>query len=91
MSLLIYEIFKNYTNELIYKIEVESQKQKTNMLTGSKQGGINWEIGTDIYTLLYVIWITNKDLPQSTEDSTQYSVMAYLGKEFLKEWLYVYV
>ena len=91
MILLIYEIFKNYTNELIYKTEVESQKQKNNILTGSKQGGINWEIGVDIYTLLYVIQITNKDLPQSTGDATQYSVMAYLGKEFLKEWLYVYV
>ena len=26
MILLIYEIFKNYTNELLYKTEVESQK-----------------------------------------------------------------
>ena len=27
----------------------------------------------------------------STGNSTQYSVMTYMGKEFLKEWIYVYV
>ena len=25
-------------------------------------GGINWEVGMDIYTLLYINWVTNKDL-----------------------------
>ena len=43
-------------------------------------GGINWEIGTDIYTLLYIKWISNKDLLYSPGNSTQYSVMAYMGK-----------
>ena len=54
-------------------------------------GGINWEIGIDIYTLLYIKQITNKDLLYSTGKSTQYSVMAYMGKESKKEWIYVYV
>ena len=35
----------------------------------------------DIYTLLYIKQITNKDLLYSTENSTQYSVMTYVGKE----------
>ena len=35
--------------------------------------------------------MTNKDLLYSTEDSTQYSVMAYMGIESKKEWIYVYV
>ena len=39
-------------------------------------GGINWEIGIGIYTLLYTEWITNKNLVVSTGNSTQYSVMA---------------
>ena len=44
---------KNGTNELIYKTEIESQMQKTNLWSPrGKGGGINWEIGTDIYTLL---------------------------------------
>ena len=30
------------------------------------KGGINWEIGIDMYTLLYIKQITNKDLLYST-------------------------
>ena len=52
---------------------------------------INWEIGIDIYTLLYVKQITNKDPLQSTENSTQYHAMAYTGEESKEEWMYVYV
>ena len=44
-------------------------------------GGMNWEIGIDIYTLLYIKQITNKDLLYSMGNSTQYSVMAYMGKK----------
>ena len=69
---------KKGTNELIYKTEVESQIQKTNLwLPGSKGGRINWEIGIDIYTLLYIKQITNKDLPYSTGNSAQHSVMTW--------------
>ena len=55
------------------------------------KGGINWEIGIDIYTLLYIKQITNKDLMYSTGSSTQYSLMTYMGKGSKKEWIYVYV
>ena len=48
-------------------------------------------IGIDVYTLLYIKQITNKDLLYSTGNSTQYSAMAYMGKESKKEWIYVYV
>ena len=37
--------------------------------------------GTDIYTLLYVIQETNKDLVYSTGSSTRYSVMVHMGTE----------
>ena len=33
----------------------------------------------------------NKDPLNSTENSTQYSVIIYVGKESEKEWIYVYV
>ena len=46
--------------------------------------GINWETVTDIHTLLYIKQITNKELLYSTENSTQYSTMAYMGKESKK-------
>ena len=52
---------------------------------------MNWEIGTDIYTLLYIKQITNKDLLYNTRNSTQNSVMIYMGKESKKEYIYVYV
>ena len=46
-----------------------------------------WKVmwGIDIYTLLYRKQITNKDLLYSTGKSTQYSVMAYKGKESKKK------
>ena len=56
-----------------------------------KTWGTNWKIEMDMYTLIYVRWITNKDLLYNTGNSTQYSLMAYLGKEFKREWIYVYV
>ena len=50
-------------------------------------GGINWEIGIDIHTLLCIKQITNKDLLYSTENSTQYSLHEKII--FKKEWIYV--
>ena len=32
------------------------------MVISGWRGGINWEIGADVYTLLYIKWITNKGL-----------------------------
>ena len=37
--------------------------------------GINWESGTDLYTLLYLKQITSKDLLYSTGNTAQYSVI----------------
>ena len=51
---------------------------------GRGWGGINWEIRIDIHTLLYIKFITNKNLLYSTGDSTQYSVMTYVRKESKK-------
>ena len=62
------------------------------MGTGGKGGGgIHWEIGIDIYTLLYIKQITSKNLLYSTGNSIQYPAMACMGKESKKEWIYVYV
>ena len=62
------------------------RKTKLWLPTG-KSRGIDWEIGTDIYTLLYIKQITNKHLLYSTGNSTQYSVMTYMGKESKNEWI----
>ena len=44
-------------------------------------GGKKWEVGIDVDILLYIKLISNKDLPYNTGKSTQYSVMAYMGKK----------
>ena len=56
MLSLICGILKKGTNELTYKVEVESQKRNLQLL-GDKGygGGMYWENGIDIYTLPYKI------------------------------------
>ena len=88
---LCVESKKNGTNEPIYKTEIHRQKTNLWLPKGTGAGGgINWDIGIDIYTLLYIKSITNKNLLHSTGNSTQYSVMPYMGTESKKEWIYVY-
>ena len=44
--------------------------------------GIARKFGMDRYTLLYLKWITNKDLLYSTKNSAQCYVAAWMGGEF---------
>ena len=44
---------------------------------------LDWHINITIFKM------DNKDLLYSTGNSTQYSVMTYMGKESKKEWIYV--
>ena len=70
VMLLICGISNSDTNELIYKIETDSQTQKTILwLPKGKDGGegINWEFEIGIYTLLYLKSMINKDQLNSTE------------------------
>ena len=53
--------------------------------------GIVREFGLDMYTLLYLKWITNKVLLYCTGTSVQCYVAAWLGEEFGGEWIHVYV
>ena len=79
---------KNGTNEPIYKTNRLTDVENKLMVIKVR---ISWEIGIDIYTLLYITQVTNKNLLYSTRNSTQYSVMNYMGIESKKEWKYVYV
>ena len=46
---------KNDTNELIYKTEIDSQTQKTNLrLSKGKEEGIHQEFGINMHTLVYI-------------------------------------
>ena len=64
-------------------------RKQTYGYQGIRGEEINCKIGVDTYTLLYIKQI-NKNLLYSTGNSTQYSVMIYMGKESKKEWMYVY-
>ena len=48
--------------------------------------GIVREFGINMYTVLYLKWITNKELLYSTWNSVQCYVAAWMGGE----WMYVY-
>ena len=62
------------------------------MVLGRRIGeGIVRELGMDIDTLLYLKWITNKDLMYSTWNSAQCHVAAWVGGEFGEEWTHVHV
>ena len=49
------------------------------------------EFGKVMYTLLYLKWVTNQDLLQSTGNSAQCYVAAWMGEGFGGEWIHVYV
>ena len=53
--------------------------------------GIVMEFGVDVYTLLYLKWITNKDLLSCTGNSAQCHVAAWMGGRLGGEWKHVYV
>ena len=61
-------IQKNGIDEPVCKAEIETQMQRTNMWTligevgWGGDDGMNWEIGIDIYSLICIKWITNKNL-----------------------------
>ena len=44
-----------------------------------------------MYTLLYLKWITNKDLLDSTSNSAQCYVLAWMEEGLGGEWIHVYV
>ena len=50
---------RNHTNELTYKTERDSQTQKMNLLLLGERD--SQKFGMDMFTLLYLKWITNKD------------------------------
>ena len=49
------------------------------------------DCGMDMYTLLYLKWITNKDLMYSTGNSAQCYGVAWMGRGFGGELIHVYV
>ena len=53
--------------------------------------GLVREFGVDMYTELYLKWVTNKALLYSTGNSIQCHVAAWMPGEFRGEWKHVYI
>ena len=58
---------------------------------GRMEKEIAREFGINIYTPLYLKWITNKVLQYSTGNSAQCYVAVWMGGEFGGEWIHVCV
>ena len=66
----MWNVKRNDTDELIKQKETHRLKRTNLWLPGG---------GMDMYTLLYLKWITNKDLLSSTGNSAQCDVAAWVG------------
>ena len=64
-------------------------KRKTGL--GGMREGITGELGMDMYTVLCLRQMANKDLLCSTGNSAQCYVAAWMGREFGREWILVSV
>ena len=65
-------------NRILLSREIKIKTYRTNVWTPSRErgwGGMNWELEIDIYTLLYIKWITNGNLLYSTGNCTQCSIV----------------
>ena len=75
----MWNLERNATNELTKKKETHRLRKQTYGCWGE---GIVREFGMDMCTLLYLKWITNKDLLYSTWNSAQYYMAAWMGGGF---------
>ena len=62
---------RNDTNELIFKMETDLGNEMMATKGEKWEEGIVREFGMDMYTLLYLKWITNKALLYSKGDSAR--------------------
>ena len=96
-SLMLCSLERNYSNELNlqYRNRLSDLENKLVVLgkDGSVEGmeGIVMEFEMDMYTRLYLKWITSKDLLYSTWNSAQYYLAAWMRGKFGREWIHVYV
>ena len=86
----MWNLKRNDANELMKQKETQTQRMNL-WLLGSGQGGIVREFRMDMYTLLYLKWITNRHLLYSTGNSAQCHMAAWMAGEFGGEWIHVYV
>ena len=52
---------------------------------------MDWGFGIGICTLRDMEWLANRNLPSSTEHSTQYSLIIYVKKDSERDYICVHV
>ena len=60
---------------MIFRDGLDFKVKKLEHTVTSREWGRGWELGSDVHTAVFK-WITNKDLPYSTEDAAQCHVAA---------------
>ena len=76
------------TNALIHRTETDSRPLKNPWLpkrTGWLEVGMDWGFGTAVCTRRHTGGLANGELLCSTENSTQYPVIVYVGTESERE------
>ena len=84
----MWNLKRNDINELTYKIKRLTDRKRTH---GCQREGIVKHLGNVMHTLLYLKWITNKDLLHSAWNSAQCYVSGWMGSGFGGEWIHVSV
>ena len=54
------------------------------------EGVMDWEFGINKFKLLYIEWVSHKVLLYSTGNYILYHVINHNGKEYKKEYIYIY-
>ena len=85
----MWNLRRSDTNELTYKIGKRLTDLENELMVEGE--GIVRDFGNIMNTLLYLNWITSKDLLYSTWNSAQCCVAAWVGGEFGGEETHVYV
>ena len=70
------------------------RKQTCSYQRGKVGGRDKLGTGVNIYTLLNIKWINNKDLLYSSRNSTQYFIIIYMGKNdtnYTYMYMYTYI
>ena len=91
-ALTIRDDFWNHQDTLFARNkDIENRLWLPRGLWGSQKGGMDWEFGINICKLLYIGWIHNKILLNSTGNYIQHPVINHNRKTYEKEYIYVCV
>ena len=75
----------------LYTKQKQTHRLQNQAYLKTLQEGMDWEVGIGIYTLVYTKSVNTNDLPNSLGKPIQYSVIAYMGRESEKEWIYMHM